>query len=83
MSGGGVGQGAVYSPLPQSISDTDSTEEELNNIVHQNDTRKFVVTNKDTLDKHNGICFSLCIINVYDLQYPHNFPNVRTIQWVK
>lgn len=76
MSGGGVGQGAVYSPLPQSISDTDSTEEELNNIVHQNDNRKFVVTNKDIVDKHNGICFSLNLITVYGLQYPHNFLNV-------
>ena len=57
MSGGGVGQGAVYSPLPQSISDTDSSEEELNNIVHHNDSRKFIVTSKDTVDKHNGKMF--------------------------
>ncbi|KAJ9580251.1 hypothetical protein L9F63_004064 [Diploptera punctata] len=54
MSGGGVGQGAVYSPLPQSISDTDSSEEELNNIAHHNDNRKFIVASKDTIDKNNG-----------------------------
>jgi hypothetical protein len=63
MSGGGVGQGAVYSPLPQSISDTDSTEEELNNIVHS-DNRKFILPNKDTIDKHNGIFFSFYIVAV-------------------
>jgi archaellum component FlaF (FlaF/FlaG flagellin family) len=55
MSGGGVGQGAVYSPLPQSNSDTDSTEEELNNIIHHNENRKFVVTNTDSIDKYNGM----------------------------
>lgn len=49
-----MGQGAVYSPLPQSISDTDSSEEELNNIVHHNDNRKFIVSNKNSVDKHNG-----------------------------
>lgn len=55
MSGGGVGQGAVYSPLPQSTSDTDSTEEELNNIIHHNENRKFVVINKDSIDKYNSM----------------------------
>lgn len=55
MSGGGVGQGAVYSPLPQSISDTDSTEEEFSNIVHHNENRKFVVTNKDSIDKYKSM----------------------------
>jgi hypothetical protein len=58
MSGGGVGQGAVYSPLPQSFSDTDSTEEELNNIVHRSDNRKLILPNRDTIDKHNGIFFN-------------------------
>jgi archaellum component FlaF (FlaF/FlaG flagellin family) len=55
MSGGGVGLGAVYSPLPQSISDTESTEEELNSTVHRSNNRKFVVTNKDSVDKRKGI----------------------------
>jgi hypothetical protein len=45
---------AVYSPLPQSISDTESTEEELNSIVCS-DNSKSVVTNKDSVDKHKGI----------------------------
>jgi hypothetical protein len=55
MSGGGVGLGAVYSPLPQSLSDTESTEEELNNIVHRSDNRKFSVSNKDSREKYRGI----------------------------
>lgn len=59
MSGGGVGQGAVYSPLPQSISDTDSSEEELNNIVQHNDNRKFIVSNKNSIEKHNGMLLLL------------------------
>jgi len=50
-----VGLGAVYSPLPQSISDTESTEEELNSTVHHSNNRKFVVTNTDSVDKHKGI----------------------------
>ncbi|XP_067000927.2 uncharacterized protein [Anabrus simplex] len=54
MSGGGTGQGALYSPLPQSISDTDSSEEELISVVHHNDNRKFVVSGKESVDKRNG-----------------------------
>jgi hypothetical protein len=76
MSGGGVGQGAVYSPLPQSISDTDSTEEELNNIVHHSDNIQFIVPNKDAIDKPNGM-FLILHINC-GLQNPHNFLNVST-----
>jgi len=47
--------GAVYSPLPQSISDTESTEEELHGSVHRSKNSRFVVTNKDLVDKHKGI----------------------------
>lgn len=54
MSGGGTGQGALYSPLPQSISDTDSSEEELISVVHHNDNRKLVVSGKESVDKRNG-----------------------------
>ncbi|KAK7868182.1 hypothetical protein R5R35_003050 [Gryllus longicercus] len=54
MSGGGTGQGALYSPLPQTISDTDSSEEELISVVHHNDSRKFIVSGKESLDKRNG-----------------------------
>jgi hypothetical protein len=50
-----VALGAVYSPLPQSISDTESTEEELNSIVRHSNNSKFVVTNKDLVEKHKGI----------------------------
>lgn len=53
MSSGGCGQGALYSPLPQSISDTDSSEEELVNIVH-NDSKKLTVACKYISEKRNG-----------------------------
>lgn len=58
MSGGTTTQGAVYSPLPQTISDTDSSEEELNSATHQRDkhgiNKTLAAGNKDTLDKRNG-----------------------------
>ena len=59
-----MGLGAVYSPLPQSISDTESTEEELNSTVRRSNNSRFVVTNKDLVDKHKGIRFSLHVMYV-------------------
>lgn len=50
-----MGLGAVYSPLPQSISDTESTEEELNSTVRHSNNSKFVATDKDLVEKHKGI----------------------------
>ncbi|XP_063221387.1 protein FAM234B [Bacillus rossius redtenbacheri] len=52
MSGGSTTQKAVYSPLPQTISDTDSSEEELNSVLHSNNSfpvnRKLAVPGKDS-----------------------------------